>query len=120
MSQSIANLGKLLGPVILLVVTAGVLSAVVSRAEAPGREHHVVITNFAFEPAVVDAKAGDTIIWTNRDIAPHTATSDDGSWDTGTLSKDESMSVVVGADMKASYFCQFHPNMKGSVAFVTD
>ena len=91
-----------------------------SHAEAPGREHRVVITNFAFEPEVVKAKAGDTITWVNRDIAPHTATGDDGTWDTGTLNRGESTSIVAGVDMEAGYFCRFHPNMKGSVAITTE
>ena len=107
--------GKLLGLAILLAGMTGV-SGCDSRADAPSREHRVVITNFAFEPETLTARAGDTVIWINRDIAPHTATSDDGTWDTGTLNKDESMTMVVEADMEASYFCRFHPNMKGSVA----
>ena len=103
-----------------MVLAAGVLNGCDSRAEAPSLEHRVVITNFAFEPEVVKAKAGDTITWINRDIAPHTATGDDGTWSTGTLNKDESTSIVVGVDMEAGYFCRFHPNMKGSVAIATD
>lgn len=120
MNRSTVRLCEWFGSTVALVVTVIGLVGCDSHAEMPGREHRVVITNFAFEPEVVKAKAGDTITWVNRDIAPHTATGDDGTWDTGTLSKGESTSIVVEVDMEAGYFCRFHPNMKGSVAITTE
>src|SRR3954447_3752369 len=39
----------------------------------------VTIQNFAFSPATIDINAGDTVTWTNRDSAPHTATGNGGS-----------------------------------------
>lgn len=79
-----------------------------------GAAHHTVtIERFKFVPAAIDAKVGDTVTWTNADIAPHTATAADGSWDTGTIRKGEAKSISVSAEMAPDYFCRFHPAMKG-------
>ena len=42
------------------------------------------IANFAHVSLTV--AVGDTVRWTNVDEVPHTATSSDGDWDSGTLS----------------------------------
>ncbi len=86
-------------------------------AIAPAFQEHVVeIRQFKFEPETINAKPGDTITWVNKDIVPHTATSKDGSWDTGTLNKDESNSMTVTSNMASDYFCRFHVNMSGTIA----
>lgn len=77
--------------------------------------HQVEIRKFKFFPERVEAKPGDTINWTNLDIAPHTATANDKSWDTGTLKKGESKSLLVTKDMRPDYFCRFHPHMKAGI-----
>ena len=45
----------------------------------------VEIDNFAYNPDPVTIQEGGKVIWINRDPAPHTATADDGSFDTGDL-----------------------------------
>ena len=45
----------------------------------------VSIENFAFDPAAITAKVGDTVTFTNGDSAGHTATLDDGSCFTPTI-----------------------------------
>lgn len=77
--------------------------------------HAVDIKKFKFAPDILAVKPGDVIIWTNFDIAPHTATANDESWDTGTLKKGESHSMPVTQDMHLEYFCRFHPHMKASL-----
>jgi len=47
--------------------------------------HDIEIKEFAFNPSILEVRPGDQIRWTNRDISPHTATAEDGSWDTGEL-----------------------------------
>ena len=49
------------------------------------------------------------------DLAPHTATADEFGWDTEELGRGQSAEVVVTEDMETSYFCVFHPQMKGSL-----
>lgn len=85
-----------------------------ATAKAPVT-HQVEIRKFKFSPERIEAKPGDTIIWTNFDIAPHTATANDKSWDTGTIKKGESKSLLVTKDLHRDYFCRFHPHMKAGI-----
>ena len=45
----------------------------------------VDIRDFAFSPRTVEIRVGDTVTWTNRDTVAHTATAQNGSFDTGLL-----------------------------------
>src|SRR6187401_3599156 len=51
---------------------------------------NVDMDKFAFSPAEVTIPAGSTIIWTNKEAPPHTATDKAGSFDSGQLKKGES------------------------------
>ncbi len=75
----------------------------------------VTIKNFQFTPGTSSVHVGDTITWTNRDIAPHTATAKDGSFDTGTINKNKSGSHTFTKAGTFPYICSIHPNMKGTV-----
>jgi plastocyanin len=78
-------------------------------------EHAVTIKGMKFDPAEITVAAGDTITFTNEDGAPHTATADDGAFDTGRLNKGESATVTVSAAGAHPYKCLVHPSMKGTV-----
>ena len=80
--------------------------------------HDVKIKSFQFEPSHLVVNVGDQIRWTNEDLAPHTATSNDGSWDTGELTRGSSQTILVTKGMTGSYFCAFHPHMKGVIEVV--
>lgn len=77
--------------------------------------HDVKISGFRFEPEHLVVHVGDVIRWTNDDLAPHTATAIDGSWDSGEIRHGEFKSVVVSKGMDLAYFCAFHPHMKGRI-----
>jgi plastocyanin len=91
--------------------------AIAGDSTAEPTEHVVEITGFKFIPESLSVKAGDTIKWINKDIAPHTATADDMSFDTGPLKQNESKSVTVSSDQTISYSCRFHPSMKAKLMF---
>lgn len=74
--------------------------------------HMIEIHQFAFKPANVNIKLGDTVVWINKDIVPHTATAVDGSWTTGSIGFNESESLVFDNEVLLSYYCRFHPSMK--------
>jgi len=78
---------------------------------AESSDHAISISDFEFDPATLQVKPGDRITWTNSDIAPHTATALDGSWDTGELTRGQSKTLVVTAEFATDYFCRFHPSM---------
>ena len=101
---------------------ATVLSPV-SKSVAGARQpetHEVKIAKFKFIPDTLTVRPGDTIIWTNEDFVPHTATADDKSWDTGKIAKNESASILVSDDFRPTYFCRFHPNMKASLEVASE
>lgn len=77
--------------------------------------HQVAIEGFKFSPANLSIKAGDTVVFTNNDGAPHTASADDGSWTTARLGRGQSESVVISKAGNHSYFCKVHPNMKAVI-----
>ena len=89
-------------------------------AIAPPLEHIVEITGFEFKPANLKVRAGDTVTWINRDIAPHTATAENESWDTGQIDRGQQNSVVIDRNTSQAYFCRFHPAMKGRLIFDVD
>ena len=94
--------------------SAAVLATKPLRAAEPV-VHDVAIKSFTFEPARLQVHAGDTIRWTNYDVAPHTATADEFGWDTEKIAKGDTGKITVTEDMETSYFCAFHPHMKGSI-----
>jgi plastocyanin len=86
----------------------------------------VGVEDFEFDPERVAVQLGDTVRWTNRDVA-HTTTSDDadsptplgppgvGWWDSGVLVEDQSFSWDFTAAGTFPYHCEIHPQMRGGV-----
>ncbi|WP_127523931.1 cupredoxin family copper-binding protein [Mesorhizobium sp. Z1-4] len=89
--------------------------AVLGSTAALAADHSVEIKGMKFSPASLSVAPGDTVTFTNMDGAPHTATADDSSFDTGRLNKGQSATVTVEAG-EHTYKCVFHPSMKGSVS----
>jgi LPXTG-motif cell wall-anchored protein len=87
-------------------------AAPVARAAASGG---VSIQGFAFHPGSMTVDVGDTVTWTNHDSAAHTATANDGSFDTGALKQGQSASHTFNQAGTFSYICTIHPNMHGTV-----
>jgi plastocyanin len=90
------------------------LLALAACAPRP-KAHRVAIRGFAYVPAALTVAVGDTIVWTNEDVVPHTATAD-GAWDTGSLANRGEAHVVVAAAGETAYRCAFHPTMTARVS----
>ena len=45
----------------------------------------VTIQDFTFAPSSLSVIAGTAVVWTNNGPSTHTATSDNGAWDSGPL-----------------------------------
>ena len=78
--------------------------------------HVVEIRQLEFRPAELTVAAGDTVVWINRDIVPHTASALDAGWDSGELPENESWRWVAPDGGRYPYFCEYHPMMKGSIS----
>jgi plastocyanin len=75
----------------------------------------VEIKDFAFGPATLTVKVGDTVTWKNSDVTGHSATADDDTFDTGVLSQGETGSFTFTKAGTFAYHCTPHPNMKGTI-----
>jgi plastocyanin len=88
-------------------------SAVSSIAIAEGSAAQQVKVYYQPNPAEI---AGDSkVTWTNNDIAPHTATASDSSFDTGVIPVGSSGSAIVKGQGNISYRCTIHPWMTGLI-----
>jgi plastocyanin len=75
----------------------------------------VTMGDYFFSAASVTIHVGDTVTWHNSGQAPHTATADNGSFDTGTVNSGGSASHTFSSAGTFSYICTIHPNMKGTI-----
>jgi plastocyanin len=75
----------------------------------------VTIRDFEFAPAQVTIDVGDTVTWTNEGPTAHSATAEDGSFDTGVYGEGRSRSHTFDQAGTFSYICTPHPFMKGTV-----
>jgi len=87
-----------------------------STEKATAIPTQVTIERMKFQPPEVSIHVGGTVIWTNRDEdTVHTATADDGSWDTGEIPFNESRSWTFRSAGVWPYHCEIHPSMTGKV-----
>lgn len=78
--------------------------------------YEVVIANFAYSPAELTIKVGESVTFTNQDSAPHTATARERDvLQTGRLDQGESITITFDTPGTYEYFCEFHPNMSGTI-----
>ena len=82
------------------------------------RSAKVEIDDFAYKPDPVTIEEGGKVIWVNRDSAPHTATAEDGSFDTGPIDEGKLESESFKEAGTYAYVCSIHPQMHGTVEVV--
>jgi plastocyanin len=95
----------------------GGASSPAPSGEAQGSEK-VKIVEFTYQPEPVKVQVGGKVIWQNEDTAPHTATADDGSFDTETIEQGKLKSETFKQAGTIPYFCEIHPDMRGTVEVV--
>jgi plastocyanin len=96
------------------LIAAVVAFAVAGCAPRP-TTREVVIRAFAFSPATDTVQVGDTVMWSNQDVVPHTATSRVGGFDSGTLDAGRAWRYVARAPGRFAYECTLHPTMRGTL-----
>ena len=72
--------------------------------------------NDAYAPGPVEVPQGATVSFFNNDTETHTATANDGSWDSGDIAPGETArfstkDTANGGDIP--FHCRHHPTMKG-------
>jgi plastocyanin len=77
--------------------------------------NEVWIQSMAFSPSVITIAAGATITWTNKDAVAHTVTSDNGLFDSSTISGGGTYSHMFATPGTYLYHCAFHLSMTAKV-----
>lgn len=77
---------------------------------------NVDISDFIFSPQSVTAEVGDTVRWTNLDIAPHQITGPFG--ESRILQTGDIYTFIFRSEGTFDYACKIHPSMQGSVRVV--
>ena len=90
------------------------LAACSSSGRAP-QVHRVAIQGMQFVPAELTVSAGDTIVWVNEDVVPHTATAP-GRFDSGVIQSKAEWRYVVAGSGTIAYTCTMHPTMTATLA----
>ncbi|WP_120500781.1 copper-binding protein [Roseovarius sp. EL26] len=90
-------------------------AALAAPVFAQGSAFTVSIRDFLFELPKSELHSTDKITFINHDLAPHTATADDGSWDTGVLESGDSITLTIGPDWTGPFHCALHPAMTGTL-----
>jgi plastocyanin len=85
-------------------------------ANVAARTHTVVMEGMKFSPATLRIQPGDTIIFKNNDLVPHTATAKQREvFDSGIIKPGESWTFVPKFHAPVTYVCTFHPMMEGCI-----
>lgn len=95
---------------------AGTPAAEAAQAADAAEASAVEIKGFAFNPPSITIPIGGSITWTNQDNTPHTATAlDRAALQSGAIKSGDSFTQTFDAAGTYDYFCEFHPNMKGTI-----
>ena len=76
-----------------------------------------IISNgsFAFSPQTVNISIGTIVIWKNNTTVPHTVSSDNGTFDSATISPGGTFSFKFTQAGTFAYHCNIHPFMTATV-----
>ena len=101
-------------------LAAALLSAACGSGAAPPAPatHVVEMRGMTFEPAELRVAVGDTVVWVNRDLLPHTATEVAGAWSSPSIEAESRWPWVAGEGGIVRYRCAFHPTMEASLTVV--
>ena len=78
-------------------------------------EHFIDISGMAFSESTITISIGDIITWTNQDGAPHSATADNGEFDSGALNNGESFTFIFNTTGTYTYHCSIHNGMTATI-----
>lgn len=76
------------------------------------------IRNYNYLPKMITVKKGTTVTWVNVDDVAHTATSDNGVWDSGNMPAQKSYRYTFDKVGVYPYHCTPHPFMVGTITVI--
>jgi len=98
-----------------LLFAVGVVVLAADTRQANADTTSVSIAGFAFATNPITITAGDTVTWTNNDVAVHDVSDKGGAWTSGVMNQGDSFSFTFPEPGTYSYTCRLHPWMNGTV-----
>jgi plastocyanin len=95
---------------LLAVLFSG--ASALSLAAPKSRTHTVEIEALKFSPPNLEVKAGDIVIWKNKDAFPHNATAENKGFLSADIQSGQSWKFKAGNKGVFPYVCTLHPGMK--------
>jgi plastocyanin len=111
MSVSLSRLA-VAGLAVLTLSAAGP-SAESAQKPPKAQTHTVIIDASAFQQDSLAVNAGDTIVWTNRDLFPHTVTATNGAFDSKQIPSGKTWKYTPKVKGTFNYKCAYHTTMTG-------
>lgn len=109
-----SRVAGLLAPSLSFLVLALIVvfsSSVLAQSKHEPSHKTVIIKQMQFQPRTLTLKAGDTVEWKNEDIYIHTATADNGAFNSGPIAPGKSWSTTITKVGTIAYHCTPHPDM---------
>jgi plastocyanin len=94
-----------------LSLTLATIGLAASDRAAP-KTHTVTMEGMRFQPEALTVAVGDTIVWVNKDVVPHTVTSDAAGFDSKDIQGGQSWRYTARSKGDFPYVCTLHPSMK--------
>lgn len=114
MSATLSNrdLGCVL--VFVAVLASSMTLEAAGKSRTPAR-HTVTIDASSFEPSALTVRAGDTVLYVNKDLVSHTATSQAAGFDSRGIPAGKSWTFRPAKKGEFAYICSFHPTMRAKL-----
>ena len=101
--------------VALTAAAAFVAPAIYAVAATPASRVDVDIAKFRFKQTEITVAPGTTVVWTNRDEAPHSVAANDKSFSSKGLDTNDTFEHTFAKEGDFDYICTVHPFMTGVV-----
>ena len=101
--------------VALTAAAAFAVPAIYAVAAAPASRVDVDIAKFVFTQKEITVAPGTTVVWTNRDEAPHSVAANDKSFSSKGLDTNDTFEHTFAKEGDFDYICTVHPFMTGVV-----
>lgn len=98
-----------------LLLAPGV--ALLAPQPAVAATQHVMMERYAYSPATLTVRAGDSVTWTNHDQAAHDVVTSSGpaSFRSPLLQTNQSWTFTFTVPGTYAYYCSVHPDMRAQV-----
>ena len=101
-------------PPLALIASVAASLCLCTPAYAAPQVHTIVLDKMKFGPVPAHVRAGDTILWINRDLFRHSATAANKSFDVD-LPPHSQVRMTVKASGTIPFVCKYHPGMRGTL-----